>query len=67
MDSFTTGRCKNAGLYATNPVECDFFATLLAGETSYELIGDFAYVLPSFLPQIEIAFVNPEIQIFQKK
>jgi hypothetical protein len=67
VDSFTTSRCENAGLYATNPTECDFFADLLAGDTSYELIGEFAYTLPRFLPQIEIAFVNPEIWVFEKK
>ena len=66
-DSFTLSRCANEGLAATNPVECDFFAALFTGETSYELIGDFAYALPKFLPQIEIDFVNPEIRVFQKK
>ena len=67
IDSFTYGRCENENVFATNPVECGFFADLLAGETSYELIGDFAYELPKFLPQVDIAFVNPEIQIFQKR
>ena len=67
VDSFTYGRCANENIYATNPVECGFFADLLEGETSYEMIGEFAYLLPSFLPQIEIAFVNPEIRIFQKR
>ena len=67
VDSFTYGRCANESVYVTNPVECAFFADLLTGETSYEMIGEFAYELPKFLPQIEIAFVNPEIQIFQKR
>ncbi len=67
VDSFTTNRCENAGLYATNPVECDFFADLLAGDTSYELIGDFAYELPRFLPQVRLDFVNPKIWVFERK
>ncbi len=66
IDSFTYARCENQAIYKTNPVECDFFKNLLAGKTSYRLIGDFTYSLPPFLPQITIAFVNPEIQIFQK-
>jgi len=67
VDSFTYARCADENIYATNPVECDFFAELLAGETSYEMIAEFTYTLPKYLPQISIAFVNPEIQIFQKK
>ena len=67
VDDFTYGRCENGGVYATNPVECVFFAELLAGETSYEMIAEFTYTLPNFLPQVEIAFVNPEIRVFQKR
>lgn len=67
IDSFTYARCANEAVYATNPVECAFFAELLAGKTSYELIAEFSYSLPKFLPPISISFVNPEIQIFQKR
>ena len=67
VDSFTYARCADENIYATNPVECAFFADLLAGKTSYEMIAEFTYTLPKYLPQISIAFVNPEIQIFQKK
>ncbi len=67
VDNFTYDRCKNESIYATNPVECAFFAELLAGKTSYEMIADFTYALPKFLPQVEIAFVNPEIRVFQKR
>ncbi|MBC8335237.1 MAG: phospholipid carrier-dependent glycosyltransferase [Anaerolineales bacterium] len=66
VDSFTYARCENEAIYQTNPVECDFFEKLLAGETSYQLIGDFSYTLPKLLPQISISFVNPEIQVFQR-
>ena len=66
IDSFTYARCANESIYQTNPVECDFFEHLLAGETSYHLIGDFHYSLPSLLPQISISFVNPEVQVFQR-
>ena len=67
IDSFTYARCESEAIYATNPLECAFFAELLAGETSYLLIGDFRYSLPSYLPQISIAFVNPEVQVFEKR
>ena len=66
IDSFTYARCGNEAIYQTNPLECDFFESLLAGENAYHLIGDFSYSLPPFLPQISIAFVNPEIQVFQR-
>ncbi len=66
IDSFTYARCENQAIYKTNPVECAFFEHLLAGETAYEMIGEFTYSLPPFLPQITLSFVNPEIQIFRK-
>lgn len=67
IDSFTYARCGNEAIYESNPLECAFFKQLLAGETAYEMIGEFTYTLPSFLPQIRIAFVNPEIRVFQKR
>jgi hypothetical protein len=66
-DSFTYARCANENVYQTNPVECAFFENLFAGKTSYEMIAEFTYSLPEFLPQISVDFVNPEIQIFQRK
>jgi 4-amino-4-deoxy-L-arabinose transferase-like glycosyltransferase len=66
VDSFTYNRCQNEAVYQTNPLECSFFADLLAGKTSYRLIGEFTYTLPAFLPQIELNFVNPEIRVYQK-
>ena len=66
VDSLTYRRCGNEAIYQTNPIECDFFEQLLAGKTSYHLIGGFSYSLPKFLPQITIAFVNPEIYVFQR-
>ncbi|MCP4138904.1 MAG: phospholipid carrier-dependent glycosyltransferase [Chloroflexi bacterium] len=66
IDSFTYARCANESIYQTNPVECDFFERLLAGEASYKLIGDFRYSLPKYLPQISLAFVNPDVQVFER-
>lgn len=67
VDSFTYRRCENEAIYNTNPVECAFFEQLLTGETSYKMIAEFTYTLPPYLPQIRISFVNPEIQVFQKR
>ena len=67
IDSFTYARCETESIYKTNSSECDFFERLLADETTYEMIGEFTYSLPPFLPQISVAFVNPEIQVFQKR
>jgi predicted membrane-bound dolichyl-phosphate-mannose-protein mannosyltransferase len=66
IDSFTYARCATESIYQTNPLECDFFERLLAGEASYKLIGDFRYALPKYLPQISLSFVNPEVQIFER-
>lgn len=66
-DSFTYSRCANESIYKTNPVECDFFADLLTGKSAYQLIGEFKYRLPSYLPQIHLSFVNPDIYVFERK
>ena len=66
IDSFTYARCATQSIYQTNPLECDFFERLLAGEAAYKLIGDFRYALPKYLPQISLAFVNPDVQVFER-
>jgi hypothetical protein len=48
-----------------NHVECDFYKKLIANKTHYKLLKTFSYHLPPYLPQLSIAFVNPNIQIFQ--
>jgi hypothetical protein len=48
-------------------VECDFFKRLLAGEvTTFRLVEEFTYTLPSWLPDVFISAVNPEIRIYQR-
>jgi hypothetical protein len=64
IDSFTYERFKDAFVCQTNPVECDFFKKLLAGETSLRLLASFEYRLPPFLPQLSLAAVNPDIKVY---
>jgi len=67
IDSFTSDKFDNAYTCELMQVECDFFKQLDAGESEhYKLIADFSYRLPPFLPQLEIAFVNPEIRIYER-
>ena len=67
IDSFTSDKFDNAYTCELMQVECDFFKQLEAGESEhYKLIADFSYRLPPFLPQLEIAFVNPEIRIYER-
>jgi len=68
IDSFTYSRLlENDGICQTNPVECDFFKRLLAGEvTTFRLIEEFTYSLPPYLPQVNVRVVNPEIQIYER-
>jgi hypothetical protein len=65
VDSFTYARFSEESICQTNPVECKFFNQLLAGETDLRLLASFEYSLPSFLPQISIAAVNPDIKIYE--
>jgi hypothetical protein len=64
IDSYTYSRFENEYVCQTNPVECDFFKKLLAGETNLDLLASFEYRLPPFLPQISLASVNPDVKVY---
>jgi hypothetical protein len=67
IDSYTYGRFYTDSECAINVVECDFFKRLLAGDVaSYHLVADFSYRLPTYLPQLTIASVNPDIKIYER-
>ncbi len=67
IDSFTYDRFYNDAICATNPVECDFFKRLLAGEvTTFRLMKEFTYFLPPYLPNVSVLTVNPEIKIYER-
>ncbi len=65
VDSFTYSRFSDAYVCETNPVECQFFNRLLAGQTGLRLLASFEYSLPPFLPQISLAAVNPVIKVYE--
>ncbi len=67
IDSFTYSRLYTDSICKTNPVECDFFKKLLAGEIStFRLVEKFTYSLPPFLPRVQVRGVNPEIRIYER-
>ncbi|MFN8414024.1 MAG: phospholipid carrier-dependent glycosyltransferase [Anaerolineales bacterium] len=67
IDTFTYSRLYNDNVCKTNPVECDFFRKLLAGEiSSFHLVKEFTYSLPSYLPNVYISAVNPEIRVYER-
>ena len=65
IDSYTYDRFGDETICQTNPVECEFFRQLLAGDTDLKLLASFEYSLPPFLPQISLAAVNPEVKIYE--
>ena len=65
VDSFTYVRFEDEYVCQTNPVECEFFSQLLAGETDLRLLASFEYRLPPFLPQISLAAVNPDVKVYE--
>jgi 4-amino-4-deoxy-L-arabinose transferase-like glycosyltransferase len=66
-DSFTSSRFSDPYICETMQVECNFFKQLETGQSNhYRLISEFTYTLPSYLPQMNIAFVNPKIRIFER-
>lgn len=67
IDSFTYDRLYNDAICATNPVECDFFKRLLDGKvTTFRLMAEFHYSLPSWLPPVSVLTVNPDIKIYER-
>ncbi|MGB9668984.1 MAG: hypothetical protein ACPL0B_01230, partial [Anaerolineales bacterium] len=65
VDSFTYQRFENPYICQSVAIECAFFQRLLRGETQYQLIAEFKYTLPCFLPQIQAEFINPIILIYR--
>lgn len=67
IDSYTYERFASQSECEANPVECDFFKRLLAGEViNFRLVEEFTYRLPLYLPQVAVAAVNPEIRIYER-
>jgi len=67
IDNFTADRFYDPYICETMPAECDFFNQLeTGGSDHYRLITEFTYTLPSYLPQMNIDFVNPEIRIYER-
>lgn len=64
--SFATDRFKDAFTCQKHKEECDFFTRLAAGETNYQLVAEFTYHLPGYLPQLSLPFVNPVIRIYER-
>jgi hypothetical protein len=67
IDSFTYSRLYTDSICETNLVECDFFKRLLAGDvTTFRLMKEFTYSLPSWLPDMTIIAVNPDVRIYER-
>lgn len=67
IDTLTYSRLYNDSICASNPVECDFFKKLLAGEIkTYRLLKEFVYTLPPYLPNFSVYAVNPEVRIYER-
>jgi 4-amino-4-deoxy-L-arabinose transferase-like glycosyltransferase len=67
IDSYTYSRFYTDSVCETNPVECDFFKRLLAGEVpTYRLVKEFTYELPAYLPRVRVSAVNPDVKIYER-
>ncbi len=67
VDSFTASRFDDPHVCAQLPNECEFFKQLETGRTEhYQLIAEFSYSLPWYLPRVQVAIANPEIRIYER-
>jgi hypothetical protein len=67
VDSFTADKFNNPYTCANMQVECDFFKQLATGRSNhYQLLKEFTYTLPPYLPRINFLFTNPTIRIYER-
>ena len=67
VDNFTADKLNDPYVCQSMQVECDFFKQLRTGRSQhYKLLKEFSYSLPSYLPQLNISFVNPAIRIYER-
>lgn len=67
VDSFTASRFDDPYVCNQLPNECEFFKQLATGKTEhYQLIAEFSYSLPWYLPQVHVAIANPTIRIYER-
>jgi hypothetical protein len=66
-DSFTYERFGDPYICATMQTECNFFKQLETGRSNhYQLVAEFSYTLPPYLPKINVLFVNPAIRVYER-
>lgn len=66
-DSFTYDRFSDPYICASVQVECDFFQQLATGQSDhYQLIAEFSYTLPAYLPHLNVNYINPVIRIYER-
>jgi hypothetical protein len=67
FDSFTFRKFENPYFCSAMPIECAFFKQLETGKSKhYQLLAEFKYTLPPYLPQIKFEFINPTIRIYER-
>jgi hypothetical protein len=67
VDSFTSEKFNNPHYCEAMAVECAFFKQLESGKSEhYQLLAEFKYTLPAWLPQIRFEFINPVIRIYER-
>lgn len=67
VDSFTTDKFQSPYTCMDMQIECNFFRQLETGRSDhYQLVAEFSYTLPPYLPRMNITFVNPAIRIYER-
>ena len=67
VDSFTADKFNDPYICAQVPVECNFFRQLATGRSDhYQLLAEFRYELPWYLPPVHVTFANPTIRIYER-
>lgn len=67
VDSFTANKFNDPYICNQVPLECKLFKQLETGRSEhYQLIAEFEYVLPWYMPPVHVTFANPAIRIYER-
>lgn len=67
VDSFTADKFNDPYVCKQVAIECAFFKQLKTGRSAhYQLLKEFKYSLPWYLPSVPVTFANPTIWIYER-
>lgn len=65
LDSFSYNRFDDSYTCSLHPADCEYFKRLRSDQTNYKLLKTFSYDLPKYLPDPQVSFLNPDLELYK--